>query len=247
VEVINFKNMKYRKGQKVYWRDPAGETSGVYEVCDNKRSDIIFISNGVSEAEVYPCELYPLSQKVIFRRGITVPGITALFPDQILEENPRLVASYDSHDGLGELDFEYIMELTSPAYTPECSGIIAELKDAGYDQLEIIAEEMTVYKLLDKMGEIARNLITSRHITDFTNHDTKSILDSNAKTPFIWQVRDTGTWLYFLNESDWKKRLLDRIESYKFLNHENLYFLYDGEKFCPIFLKTILEMASKEF
>ncbi|KAA6302839.1 MAG: hypothetical protein EZS26_001009 [Candidatus Ordinivivax streblomastigis] len=139
------------------------------------------------------------------------------------------------------------MELTSPAYTPECSGIIAELKDAGYDQLEIIAEEMTVYKLLDKMGEIARNLITSRHITDFTNHDTKSILDSNAKTPFIWQVRDTGTWLYFLNESDWKKRLLDRIESYKFLNHENLYFLYDGEKFCPIFLKTILEMASKEF
>ncbi|KAA6302842.1 MAG: hypothetical protein EZS26_001012 [Candidatus Ordinivivax streblomastigis] len=48
VEVINFKNMKYRKGQKVYWRDPAGETSGVYEVCDNKRSDIIeFIFNSL--------------------------------------------------------------------------------------------------------------------------------------------------------------------------------------------------------
>ncbi len=49
------------KGQKVYWVDPAGETSGDYEVCKTieikNDDDIILISNGSSEAEVYFSEL----------------------------------------------------------------------------------------------------------------------------------------------------------------------------------------------
>jgi hypothetical protein len=236
---------RFKKGQKVYWRDPAGETSGVYEVYQ-KKGEIILIGNGFSEAEVYACELFPLSQKVMFRRGMTVPDIIALFPEQILDENPQLVASYDSHEMFDELDFEFMMDVTFPAYTSECSDIIAKLKDEGYDKLEMIAGETTVYKLLGMMGEIARSLIKSHLITDFTGYDTKSIMKSNAKVPFIWQVRDTGTYIYFFDNPDWRKRLLERIEDYKYLNHENLYFLYDGEKFHPVFLKTVLEMATKD-
>lgn len=62
----------FKKGQRVYWNDPAGETSGEYEVLDPKdecnkdftEDDIedfdersILIGNGVSEAEVYASEL----------------------------------------------------------------------------------------------------------------------------------------------------------------------------------------------
>jgi hypothetical protein len=106
------------------------------------------------------------------------------------------------------------------------------------------AGEITVYKLLGVMGEIARSLITSMYITDFTTHDTKAILDSNAKAPFIWQVRDTGTWLYFFSSPDWKKKLSERMEYYIKNNIENLYFIYDGEKFHPAFLKTVLKIVA---
>lgn len=70
---------KFKNGQRVYWNDPADETSGEYTVLDaheEKYSDytdedvkdyddrIILIGNGVSEAEVNAEELdivYPLS------------------------------------------------------------------------------------------------------------------------------------------------------------------------------------------
>lgn len=63
---------KFKKGQRVWWNDPADETSGEYKVLDPKdeyNSDtaeedivdfdyrIILIGNGVSEAEVYAEEL----------------------------------------------------------------------------------------------------------------------------------------------------------------------------------------------
>ena len=66
---------KFEKGQKVFWNDPAGETSGEYKVYDafeEKYADltdedlevleefddrIILIGDGVSEAEVYAAEL----------------------------------------------------------------------------------------------------------------------------------------------------------------------------------------------
>lgn len=63
---------KFKQGQKVYWNDPANETSGEYEVYDTfkernaditdedvKKFDdrVILIGNGTSEAEVYAAEL----------------------------------------------------------------------------------------------------------------------------------------------------------------------------------------------
>lgn len=66
----------FKKGQRVYWNDPAGETSGEYTVIDPKdeynkdfteenTADLdermIVIGNGTSEAEVYASELDILS------------------------------------------------------------------------------------------------------------------------------------------------------------------------------------------
>lgn len=62
----------FKEGQRVWWNDPAGETSGEYRVIDPKdeynseaaEDDIadfddrmILIGNGTSEAEVYAQEL----------------------------------------------------------------------------------------------------------------------------------------------------------------------------------------------
>lgn len=66
----------FKKGQRVYWNDPAGETSGEYTVIDPKDEynkdfteedtadfdeRMIVIGNGTSEAEVYASELDILS------------------------------------------------------------------------------------------------------------------------------------------------------------------------------------------
>ena len=53
-------------GEFVHWNDPAGETSGIYEVNEIRKSgkvlasdDIVLISDSYSEAEVMACELQP--------------------------------------------------------------------------------------------------------------------------------------------------------------------------------------------
>ena len=57
-------------GQRVFWRDPADETSGYYTVCSGNDDveepsddDIIRICSSASEAEVFPCELRPVFKK----------------------------------------------------------------------------------------------------------------------------------------------------------------------------------------
>ena len=54
--------------ERVFWRDPADETSGYYTVCSGNddveepsEDDIILICSSDSEAEVFPCELRPVS------------------------------------------------------------------------------------------------------------------------------------------------------------------------------------------
>ena len=60
----------FHPGQRVFWRDPADETSGYYTVCsgnDDKETpsdkDLILICCSDSETEVYPCELRPVFKK----------------------------------------------------------------------------------------------------------------------------------------------------------------------------------------
>ena len=61
-----------KKGASVKWNDPAGQTSGVYQVYDIRSEeegiaadDIILIGNGYSEAEVYAHELEGLEEDVM--------------------------------------------------------------------------------------------------------------------------------------------------------------------------------------
>lgn len=54
-----------KKGAEVYWEDPdKGRSSGVYTVISNleeiEEDSVILIASDYSEAEVYPCELYPI-------------------------------------------------------------------------------------------------------------------------------------------------------------------------------------------
>ena len=78
----------FKKGQRVYWNDPAGETSGEYTVIDPKDEynkdfteedtadfdeRMIVIGNGTSEAEVYASELDILSPVPVQGFPITSP------------------------------------------------------------------------------------------------------------------------------------------------------------------------------
>lgn len=51
-----------REGAKVYWLDPAHKTSGIYDVVKVEMpiedDSIVLLSNGVSEAEVTPNEVF---------------------------------------------------------------------------------------------------------------------------------------------------------------------------------------------
>lgn len=137
------------------------------------------------------------------------------------------------------------MKATIAASKEEYVNLLKELKREGYDAPEIIHEQMSVCKLLEIMDFIAHKLIASVFITDFTVHDRKSVLESDAKRPFIWQVRQNGTWLYFLDEADWKKRLSGRMETYKSLSTENVYYLFDGQEFYPVLEQKVLEMLNE--
>lgn len=60
----------FHPGQRVFWHDPADETSGYYTVCSGNddveepsEDDIIRICSSASEAEVFPCELRPVFKK----------------------------------------------------------------------------------------------------------------------------------------------------------------------------------------
>lgn len=62
----------FHPGQRVFWRDPADETSGYYTVCSGNDDveepsddDIIRICSSASEAEVFPCELRPVFKKTL--------------------------------------------------------------------------------------------------------------------------------------------------------------------------------------
>ena len=99
--------------------------------------------------------------------------------------------------------------------------------------------------LLKIMGKIAHQLITSNFITDFTKHDTDFIIKSQGAVRFIWQVRDTGTWLYPYNEWDWAKRLIERIDAYKSMGVSNLYYYYNRDKLVPVFESDVRIIAVK--
>lgn len=54
--------MIFQVGQKVFWSDPAGETSDVYTISKIIDDDTVLVTNEHSEAEVYISELMHLDE-----------------------------------------------------------------------------------------------------------------------------------------------------------------------------------------
>ncbi|MDR1459495.1 MAG: hypothetical protein LBI60_04710 [Bacteroidales bacterium] len=104
---------------------------------------------------------------------------------------------------------------------------------------------MKTNRLLVIMGKIARQLITSNFVTDFTIHDTNTIKETGEKVRFIWQIRNTGTWLYMYNEQNWAERLIDRLDYYKSSGTSIIYYYYNKKKLVPIFESEVRDIAQK--
>lgn len=102
---------------------------------------------------------------------------------------------------------------------------------------------MTSKRLLHIMGKIAHRLIKSNFITDFTVHDANTIRRTNGQARFIWQVRNTGTWLYLFHEQDWAERLTGRMDCYKSSGTSNIYYYYNKRELVPLFESDALSMA----
>jgi len=104
---------------------------------------------------------------------------------------------------------------------------------------------MTSRRLLHIMGKIARQLIKSQYIKDFTEHDAGFVSNTEGAVRFIWQVRDTGTWLYLYTEQEWEERLLERIDYYRQAGISNIYYTYDKQKLHPIFENEVKYLVKK--
>lgn len=100
---------------------------------------------------------------------------------------------------------------------------------------------MKTHRLLIIMARYANMLIKGFH-EDFTVIDTEAIKKRDSQVRFIWQVRDTGTWLYHFDEPGWEQRLLERINYYK---GNNIYFYYNKKKLRLIFESDVRKIAGE--
>nr|DAE55296.1 MAG TPA: hypothetical protein [Caudoviricetes sp.] len=143
---------KFTKGQRVYWNDPADETSGKYYVLDpyDDRNDevteedivgfddrMILIGNGSSEAQVYAQELDILKTKVVFRKFKQGGDIIALFPEQVNKTN-LTIGSYMHIGQHSDADCTGVITATTPAKESEYAELLAELRSIGYEDIRVM-------------------------------------------------------------------------------------------------------------
>ncbi|GAB6013318.1 hypothetical protein [Viscerimonas tarda] len=238
---------EFKKGQKVYRRDPENETSGVYEVQEKTGWNTYLIGSGASEAEVYECELYPLSQKAVFRKHVRSGSISVLFPGQMLDECPEIVASYDFEDKrFDEADYDFVMNASHPVYEGEYAHLLPALEEEGYDNLEIEPSRMSRWEILQAMDIIARSLMVS-YLTDFTEHDIAFLDNTNAEIPFVWLVRQSGTRIFRDDDGKEIRNLLETMDYYESAKTDFCLYRYDGVLLKPVFPSTVREWAKKEY
>jgi hypothetical protein len=100
--------------------------------------------------------------------------------------------------------------------------------------------KMDMEELLRLMNLIAASLVRTRHVTDFTVHDTNFVRRTNAGTPFLWMVYNSGTHLCVLDDVQGIlnfKKTLDYYEHYS--KADFCLYRYDGEKLFPVFPKDM--------
>lgn len=99
-------------------------------------------------------------------------------------------------------------------------------------------------RLIFLLHKIACKYITSSYITDFLIHDIKTIYEKGIESGFIWQVRDTGTWLHRFCGENWQERALTYICHYS-ENFPQHFFLFDGKKIRRITKEKAIEIVEK--
>lgn len=128
-----------KKGTKVYWNDPAGETSGMYKIAKDvnvNEDNIALINNEYSEAEVFLDELV-FEELVVFRKFLGSNEIIALFPEQ--EWNTSEVVSYMHTGQHSGAHYHHVIKGSTPATEEEYKSLLDELTNiVGYPNLRII-------------------------------------------------------------------------------------------------------------
>lgn len=173
---------QFRKGQWVWWNDPAGKTSGLYQVLDPQEENnadvaeedaaqfddrVILIGNQAgSEAEVYAQELStPKSLRVVFRRRTNngTSSIIALFPDEITDEGQCLVLSYEpGHQG--QASYQTVIRNSVDAKKKEYEPLLAELRGLGCAQLQINTDhEFRQNQVFEVASDLAEKECADRH------------------------------------------------------------------------------------
>lgn len=143
---------QFKKGQWVWWNDPEDITSGLYRVLDpgeiseeaaeaEEDDRIILIGNlAGSEAHVFPYELVSPRLQVIFRieEDEVSPAVFALFPGENPDGSRGTVLYYESGHLHHKGSFNGCIKASVPTREEDYAPLLAELKEAGFDQLQII-------------------------------------------------------------------------------------------------------------
>lgn len=158
----------FKKGQRVYWNDPAGETSGEYEVLDPKNeynkdfteddikdfdARMLLIGNGTSEAEVHASELeilLPVSDEDRQQLDKLEQDFN-MQKREMLELMRKIVSSFD--------DESFSVEGYSVQINDENNGHCCVY--------EFFMEEETLYVSLDyDSGELRRTLAENLRVEE---------------------------------------------------------------------------------
>lgn len=173
---------KFKKGQWVWWNDPAKATSGLYAVLDPKEEynadtteaeiaafddRMILIGNRAgSEAEVYAGELEGPRIRVVFRRWWDYPGqpVVALFPDEEENEEQRTILFFDPAANPGEVSYQRVIRGSVDATTEEYGPLLAKLRAIGFDQIRIYTHRDYQHEqIMYFASELAEKLWADQH------------------------------------------------------------------------------------
>lgn len=163
----NLERCHITKGMPVYWKDPAGETSGLYITNDNFLFEvedeeenilpddrIIDITYGYSEAQVYPCELYPIGKKALARK--TRDGsITLLFLETVIDADNEIHCCYNESSFI-EMPLSRFIEQKLVCTPNEYAPVINELIEMGIGSMNTVLMFPSTYSMTS-----IRNSITT--------------------------------------------------------------------------------------
>ncbi len=171
---------KFKEGQKVYWNDPAGETSGEYEVHnanEEKYADltdedvedfderIILIGDGFSEAEVFAAELEiinPMSTEEMEELNNAASHISSL-REELLQKMREIVSRCDEQQigGKNRRSFKVCDEdyhsCTLQAFIINDGELMAELYyDSTLQKCLIPVRELDVFTMFEIICQILK-------------------------------------------------------------------------------------------